>query len=552
MKVLIGLSWPYANGRLHIGHVASSLPADALARFHRQIGNDVSFVTGSDCYGTPILVQAAKEGITPTALAEKYHAFHDTDFKKLGFTFDNYDKTLSARHHKFVKKFHEEMYKGDYIFEETSPQLFCEKCNQFLPDRYVEGICPFCKKPAKGDSCDSCGKILEPEDLIDPKCKLCGRAPVSKNQTQLYIKLSALQQKIQKFFDERKDTWSTNAQGMTQRYLNEGLHDRAITRSLTWGIDIPKSGWDDRKIYIWAENVLGYLSATEPEFILEDESECCSLDNSGFLRNDKKPIYQKSDACADFCYRGAEKLHYYVHGKDNIPFHGIILPGLLMAHGNGTPKYHLPDVIVASEYVTVGGEKLSKSRGNQIFAHTLYENFDVDVVRYFFLRTTNDKRDSNFTLDEFVNIINGELVNNFGNLVNRTLTFIQNKFNGEIPENKNIAIGKLLYDYKTNYQKLMYEGKISTALKAAMEVVNYGNKFFADKKPWINNDRDAIATTVEIIKCAVELLLPFIPNACSKVKKWLASNKLGEIEVLWQRLEIARVKEIFGVQSGKK
>jgi len=520
-KVLIGLSWPYANGRLHIGHVASSLPADVLARYHRKIGNDVSFITGSDCYGTPIMVSAQKEGISPEQLANKYHEFHAKDFHALGFTFDLYDKTLSDRHHAFVKKFHEEMYKGDYIFDKSAPQMYCEKCKKFLPDRYVEGLCPHCKKPAKGDSCDHCGKILEAEELLNPKCILCGSTPIPREQTQMYLKLSAIQPKIQKFFDERKDTWSTNAVGLTQRYLNEGLHDRAITRSIPWGIDIPRAGWEDRKIYIWAENVLGYLSASEKEFIVDPKQESKNF------------------------------LHYYVHGKDNIPFHSIILPGLIMA--NGVTKYHLPDRIISSEYVTVGGDKLSKSKGNQIFAYTLYENFDVDTVRYFFLRTTNDKRDSNFTIDEFVNIINGELVNNFGNLVNRTLSFIQTKFGGVIPKTKKLP-KEVEHEIKTvadEVSKKLPAGEISHALKCAMDLVNFGNKYFADKKPWVTNDPQTIAEVTEIIRASADLLEPFIPTASAKVLEWLKHDKLPEISVLWQRLEIARVKEIFGGAHAK-
>jgi methionyl-tRNA synthetase len=516
-RVLIGLSWPYANGRLHIGHVASSLPADALARFHRSIGNKVSFVTGSDCYGTPIMVRAAAEKISPQDLAEKYHEFHKKDFAALGFTFDNYDKTLSKRHHDFVKAFHTQMYKSDYVYEKTAMQLYCPKCKKFLPDRYVEGICPHCGKAAKGDSCDNCGKILEPEELKNPECQICRTTPEAREQTQLYLKLSALQGKIQKFFDERKEKWTVNAQGMTQRYLNEGLHDRAITRSLAWGIDIPREGWDDRKIYIWAENVLGYLSASETEFITDKNS-----------------------------------LHYYVHGKDNIPFHSIILSGLILAHGNGAADYHLPDVICASEYITVGGEKLSKSKGNQIFAYTLYENFDVDAVRFFFLRNVNDKRDSNFTLEDFVNTINGELINNFGNLVNRTLSFVKSKFGGKIERVKlDKEIDKAIKDMQKEYATLMLGGHVSAALKCVIDLVNFSNKYFDDCKPWISVKTDEkkckqnIYEIVEIIRAAVDALEPFIPTACGKVKGWLAGSALPEIGVLWQRLELATVENIF-------
>jgi len=511
-KVLIGLSWPYANGRLHIGHVASSLPADVLARYHRSIGNEVSFITGSDCFGTPILVQSIKENTTPTAVAGKYHQHHTADFKALGFTFDNYDATMSARHMKFVQEFHTQLYAGKYIFEKTAPQLYCEKCNKYLPDRYVEGTCPHCKKDAKGDSCDHCGKIIEPEELINPKCKLCGGTPSVKDTTQLYLKLSALQPQIQKFLDERKDKWTANAVGMTQRYLNEGLHDRAITRSIEWGVPVPKDGWDDKKIYIWAENVLGYLSASEQAFTLEKNSAT------------------------------GRALHYYVHAKDNIPFHSIILPGLIMA--NTKAKYHLPDIIVASEYVNLAGAKISKSKGNLITAEELYTAFDVDMIRYYFLRTTNDKKDTNFTFEDFVNIINGELVNNFGNLVNRTLSFVKTKFENKIPK-----AGKIVeFDTEEHeYEAHLLAGNVSRALQIAMDVVNAGNKYFADNKPWVTNDKKIIGDVVGIIKTATNLLAPFIPTACEKVKKWLETDTLPEIEILFKRLDIKEIKERFEI-----
>lgn len=523
-KVLIGLSWPYANGRMHIGHVASSLPADVLARFHRSIGNDVSFVSGSDCFGTPIMVTALSEGSTPEAVAQKYHDFFVKDFGALGFTFDNFTKTMDKKHLDFVQQFHKEMYKGDYIFEKTAPQLYCEKCERFLPDRYVEGICPHCKKPAKGDSCDSCGKILEPEELISPRCKLCSATPVSRDATQLYVKLSALQDSLQKFFDDRKEKWPANAQGMTQRYLNEGLHDRAITRSIDWGIPVPMEGWDDKRIYLWAENVLGYLSASSADFIDEKLK--------------------------------GEKLHYYVHAKDNIPFHALILPGLILAHGNGEAKYHLPDIIVSSEYITVDGEKISKSKGNLITAEEMLNTFDSEMIRYYFLRSVSDKRDSNFTIEDFVNVVNGELVNNFGNLVNRTLSFVKTKFgNSSLTMDVEDDMRDELTNAVNEVVHSLWNGKVNKALLRAMEVVNMGNKHFDEGKPWITIKTDlqackkTIGEVIAIIAIAVKLLEPFIPNACEKVTRWIESETIPEIEILFKRLDMKEVKEKF--RSGK-
>ena len=508
-KILIGLSWPYANARLHIGHVASSLPADVLARFHRGIGNDVSFVSGSDCYGTPILVRARDEGTTPEKVAKKYHEFHAEDFRRLGFSFDNYTHTMTKAHLDFVKEFHAQMYDGKYVYEKTAPQLHCEACNQFLPDRYVFGICPHCDKQAKGDSCDFCSKILEPEDLKNPQCLLCKGTPKLKDQTQLYLKMSALQDKMQKFYDERKHTWTTNAAGLVGRYLKEGLRDRAITRSMEWGVPVPREGWDDRRIYVWMENVLGYMSASKTKFATGD-------------------------------------MHYYVHAKDNIPFHAIILPAILMA--NEKKKYHLPDVIVSSEYITVNGEKISKSKGNQIDACALYEKFDVDMVRYYFLRTVSDKRDSNFTLQDFVNVVNGELVNNFGNLVNRTLSFAKTKLEDKrvmLVQDKEIKAK--IREAKNEIHELLWQGQVSRALGRAMELVNFGNKYFDDCKPWLSIKTDVntcaqnISEVIAIIIACTELLKPFIPFACEKVLTWLAGDKIGDIDILFKRLDIKEV-----------
>ena len=540
-KVLIGLSWVYANGRLHVGHVGSSLPGDAIARFHRLIGNDVSFVTGSDCYGTPILVSAIAEGKTPEELAQKYHELLEKDFARLGFTFDNYSKTMSEYHNKFAMDWHAKMYDGDFVYEKAADQLYCETCKKYLPDRYVEGTCPHCKKPAKGDSCDGCGKILEPEDLIDPKCKLCADKPEPRNTSQLYIKLSAMQKTLEKYYADKHESWSINAQGLAGRYLKEGLHDRAITRNIEWGVPIPKDGWGDKRIYIWAENVLGYLSATK-EFC-----EKTGRSSDEFLLDDTK----------------SDKLHYYVHAKDNIPFHTIILPGLMLA--NPTAKYHKPDIIVASEYIVLEGKKMSKSAGTLLTAEEMSDAFDVDLIRFYFLRNINDRKDFNFTFTDFVNTVNGELINNFGNLVNRTLSFVHSKFGGEV-KTFDIAdtLTKEIKKTYTEVTDLMASGKTNQALKLAFELVNFGNKYFDDCKPWISIKEDEqkcrhnIFEIITLIANVAKICEPFIPFACEKVQTWLAVDKskfemfthgkdfkLPEVEILFKRLDMKEVQERF-------
>jgi methionyl-tRNA synthetase len=543
LRVLIGMSWPYANGQLHIGHIASSLPADVIARYWRDNNAQVSFVSGADCFGTPILVASKQQGIPPEEVAEKYYRSQVADYGDLLFSFDNYTKTMSPHHIEFVREFHAEMYTGDKISARSVQQLYCSKCRQYLPDRYVEGVCPHCRSHAKGDSCDHCGKMLEPEELIDPKCKLCGATPEMRDTKQIYLKLSALQSVIQKNADDKGAEWTNNAVGMTKKYLKEGLIDRAITRNISWGVDMPKNAekilgdLTDKKIYIWAENVLGYLSATKEckpnwaEFLLDGETD---------MPNPKNVPNPKS-----------VRLHYYVHAKDNIPFHSIILPGLLLS--NQGHRWHLPDRIIASEYITLNGKKMSKSDGNYITARELIDGFDADYIRYYFLRNVNDKKDANFALADFVNTINGELVDNFGNLVNRTLTFIKSKFDGVIPQNTpNKTIAKLIETAVKKAGKSIELGYCNRALQTAMELVAFGNKYFNDKQPWaeIKTDRkgaeQTIAECTAIIRASCNLLKYFIPKSAERVLSWLDAEKLGEIEILYKKLELKETENKYG------
>lgn len=522
LNVLVGLSWPYANGHLHLGHIASSLPADVIARYYRDHGAAVSFVSGSDCFGTPILVTAKNENATPNQIAEKYFNSHKRDFTDLGFTFDNYTATMTPEHQQFAGNFHADLYSTDNVFVKTVPQLYCTHCQQYLPDRYVEGTCPHCGNHAKGDSCDHCGKILEPEDLKEPKCKLCGATPEMRETKQIYLRLSQFQSAIEKNLQDKQKHWTNNAVGMTNKYLNEGLVDRAITRNITWGVPLPANATNllgditDKRVYIWAENVLGYLSATQA--VKPDWEEY-------LLDNNQTP-----------------KRHYYVHAKDNIPFHSVILPGLLLAENKH--QWHLPDCIISSEYLNMNGKKISKSTGNYISARQLIDNFDIDMIRYYFLRNTNDKKDANFSFEDFVYTVNGELIDNFGNLVNRTLSFIKNKFEGKIPAMyPNPTISQTIDHTYTEFNSLIEAGLCSKALATAMSLVAFGNKWFSDNTPWKTLDPQTIAECVAIIRASVDMLKYFIPVGTTKVQNWLSSNTLGDVSVLYKKLDINEVKE---------
>ena len=543
-KILIGLSLPYANGRLHIGHVASSLPADVLARFHRAAGNDVAFIGGSDCFGTPILVKAKEEGIPPLALSDKYHDFFVQDFGTLGFTFDNFSKTSTAHHQKFAAEFHAELYKQKtFVFDKSEPQLYCGDCKKYLPDRYVEGICPHCHKDAKGDSCDGCGKMLEPEELLSPRCKLCSGSPIPRMTRQLYLKLSVLEPELRDYYNAKKEGWANNAVGLTGRYLNEGLRDRAITRNIEWGVELPKQAAKrafnltdaelaEKKIYIWAENVLGYYS------FCKEKCEARGEKWEDYLLDSSK----------------TQKVHYYVHAKDNIPFHSVIFPGLLLA--NQITKYHLPDIIVSSEYVTVDNEKISKSKGNLITAEELTAQFDSDMIRWYFLRNVSDRKDTNFTLEDFRNTVNAELVNGFGNLVNRTLSFAASKFDGVITKSKlSKEIQTQIQDTFDKVGKLIEDGKIAKALSVAYDLVVFANKHFDTEAPWatfktdIAKSKQTIGEVTTIIANLARILSPFIPSGTAQIGEWLGIKtndwkpltltkdiKLPEIQVLFKRL----------------
>ena len=308
---------------------------------------------------------------------------------------------------------------------------------------------------------------------------------------------------------------------MTNKYLNEGLVDRAITRNITWGVPLPENAKKllgditDKRVYIWAENVLGYLSATK----------AIKPDWEDFLLDDKK----------------TNKRHYYVHAKDNIPFHSVILPGLLLAETHH--RWHLPDYIISSEYLNMNGKKISKSSGNYITARQLIDNFDIDMIRYYFLRNTNDKKDANFSFEDFVYTVNGELIDNFGNLVNRTLSFIKNKFNGEIPVMRhNPTITQTIEHTLTEFNALIEAGACSKALATAMTLVAFGNKWFSDNTPWKTLDPQVIAECVTVIRAATNMLKYFIPFGTAKVEKWLANKTLDEISVLYQKLDINEVK----------
>lgn len=518
-KILIGGAWPYANGSLHLGHIAGLLPGDVLARYHRACGDQVYFVSGSDCHGTPVAIRAKQEKKSPQQISDFYHEEFVDCFEKLGFSYDLYTKTSGKEHKDFVRSFHEKLYQSKHVYEKVTPQAYCEECKTYLADRFVTGICPKCGSDARGDQCDKCGTILEPDILQKPVCAVCGKPITFQNSTHLYIAVSELETELRALV-EKSEKWRKNAVAFTQRYLDEGLRDRALTRDLEWGISVPKNGYQDKTIYIWAENVLGYLSASKT--VCESRGE------------DHKEVW------------GENAKHYYVHGKDNIPFHTIILPALLLANGEG---WHLPDQIVSSEYLTLEGRKISTSQNYAIWVKDILERHDADSLRYYLLANGPEKKDADFSWREYVNSHNGELLGAYGNFVNRSLTFIKKYWDGIVPQGEpDPEISRQIEDLFVSTGRLIEKGAFKDAINGVFGFVRDANKYFDTQTPWITRTTDERACKntlfqcVQIIANLAVLLYPFLPFSSEKVCSWL------QIDHAWKKQEVSGGYLLPGIQ----
>ena len=535
MSIFIGGAWPYANGSLHLGHIAALLPGDVLARYYRLKGEKVLYVSGSDCNGTPISIRANAEGVPVQDIADRYHTEFVECFSKLGFTYDLYTRTDGAFHHQVVQDVFLKLLENGYIFKQEVEQAYCETDERFLPDRFVEGTCPNCGSRARGDQCDACGAILDPLDLINPTCKLCGNEPVVRKTEHFYFKLSAFQKLLSSYVAEAKEAkrWRENAIHQSERYLEEGLHDRAASRDLPNGVSIPVAGYEEKKVYVWIEAVTGYLSASH------EWAERCGLSDGDFWND--------------------ETVSYYVHGKDNIPFHTIIWPAILAGIGkeNALPKH-----IISNEYLTLEKQKLSTSRNWAVWVPDVLERYHPDSLRYFLTANAPENRDADFSWREFIYSHNAELLGAYGNFVNRTLKFIEKSFNSIVPNAEvNPAIQHAVTDLYPIVGSLIEKGSCKEALEAVFRFVRQANKYFDDEQPWkqIKESPEAcnrtMATCVYIIANLSQLLSPFLPFSSEAVKQmlnlppltWQVMNpqigNLQTISPLFERIAIERIDE---------
>lgn len=534
MSILIGGAWPYANGSLHIGHVAGLIPGDVLARYFRLKNEDVLYVSGSDCHGTPISIRAKQENKTPEEIADFYHKEFKECFEKLGFTYDLYTKTNTEFHKSEVQRIFLRLLENGYIYKKEIDQTYCEKCNQFLPDRYIEGICPNCGSKASGDQCDSCCTIFNAIDLKSKVCKICGSEPTIRKTEHFYFSLSKFQDEISKYLDDKKDNWRENAVKLTERYLNEGLEDRAGTRDLDYGIATPIEGYEGKKIYVWIEAVCGYLTAS-------------------------KRWAEETGGHWEKFWKGDDVTAYYVHGKDNIPFHTIILPALLLG---AKEDLHLPDRIISSEFLNLEGKKISTSKNWAVWLPYIIEKYNPDSIRYFLVSNGPEKRDADFSWREFIHNHNSELLGCFGNFVNRNIPFIE-KYDKKISNTEmDEGIKNRLVALYDEVGAKIEQGEFKTAIKDIFDFVREANKYFDETKPWILIKEDLekckpiVYTCFQIIINLSTLLEPFIPFSCSKIREFLGLPKpewkfievkdvqlVGEVGILFDRIDKKVIEE---------
>ncbi len=469
-------------------------------------------VSGSDQHGTPVTIRAEAEGKSPAEVADYFHRKFVENWSALGITFDLYTTTGTPNHTAVVQDIFLKLLEKGYLYKETVSQAYCASCRRFLPDRYVEGICPSCKTAgARGDQCDACGKPMNPAELINACCKLCGTAPEFRDTEHFFLRLSAFEQPLLEWVSQQSGHWRLNVQRFTKRYLEEGLHDRAITRDITWGIPVPLPGYEDKRIYVWFEAVIGYLSAS------------------------KEWAQRSGDPEAWRKFWQEECKSYYFIGKDNIPFHTIIWPAMLMGYGGLNLPYDVP----SNEFLTVEAQKLSKSRNVAIWLDDFLSRYQPDALRYVLSANMPDTSDTDFSWREFVRRNNDELVATYGNLVNRVLSMLQKHFEGKVPEHGKLDQRSLEVITKTEstlqvMDDLIYGCKFKEAIKTAMALAAEANRYLDEKSPWksVKTDKqaaaDALYTALTVISGLRTAFYPFLPFSSEKLNHFLGYD--GSIE----------------------
>jgi methionyl-tRNA synthetase len=531
-KILVAPAWPYASGKRHLGHVVGfAVPADIFARYHRLKGNDVLMVSGTDEHGTPVMVTADREGVSPREIADRYNELTREDLRDLGISYDCFTRTTTRNHAAVTRDIFRTLYEHGWLIEQTTLGAFSASTGNTLPDRYIEGTCPICGfAEARGDQCDNCGNQLDPSDLINPHSIIDGSTPEFRETTHLFLDLPRFADRLRPWI-EQKTSWRPNVRNFSLS-LVDNLKPRAMTRDIDWGIPVPVEGYPEetKRIYVWFDAVIGYLSAAVE-----------------WAQNRGTP-----DAWREW-WQNPESLHAYFMGKDNIVFHTVIWPSMLLGYeqggelGAGKGELHLPDDVVASEFLTMEGKQLSTSRAIAIYVHDVLERYDPDPVRYFLVAAGPETQDTDFTWAEFLRRNNDELLANWGNLVNRTLTNAQRNFGevptpGELTASDQEALASVASGF-ASVGELIEQGRFKAALAEAMRLSSVGNQYVDREAPWvaIKEDRERAATILYVALRIVDTLklifTPFLPFSSQKLHEllgyegWLAGPlEFREIE----------------------
>jgi methionyl-tRNA synthetase len=520
--ILVGVAWPYANGPLHLGHVAGCyLPADIFARYNRMVGNQVLMVSGSDQHGTPITVRAEQEKISPAEVAARYHASFMESWQKLGIQWELFTRTTTENHYEITQRFFLRLHEQGYIYPQTQRMLYCPKDARFLPDRYVEGTCPHCGSTrARGDQCDDCGRTIDALELKDPRCKFCGTRPEVRETEHFFCKWSAFNERLKEYIAD-KDYWKPNVLGFTRRYLEDGLIDSAITRDLDWGVPVPLPGYEGKRIYVWFDAVIGYFSAS---------IEWAKLQGT-------------PDRWKEW-WEDPEARTYYFVGKDNIPFHAVRWPAALLGYGGLNLPYDVP----ANEYLTLEHEAFSTSRNWAVWVPDFLERYDPDPLRYFLCANMPESADSDFSWAEFVRRNNTELVAAYGNLVQRTLTQVQRHFEGKVPAGTLDAVDRELLNVAResfgNIGRLIEACSFREAIKHVMAACMKANAYIDKQEPWKKVKEDkaragvVLQTMLQFINNLRVLFTPFLPNSANQLYELLGKPDGDEPNDRWEYREM--------------
>ena len=552
-KVLVTSALPYANGNIHLGHLSGAyLPADIYVRYKRLNGDDIIYICGSDEHGVPITITADKEKITPHEVIDRFHNINKNAFEKFGMSFDIYSRTSLPIHHQTAQQFFKSFYNQGILVEKKSMQFYDEKAKMFLPDRYVEGTCPRCgNEEARSDECEKCGSLYDPSELKNPKSKISGETPILKETSHWFFPLGKYQERLEKYVAEmnQKFGWKDNVLQYCKSWFNDGLKDRAITRDLDWGVKVPLEGIQNKVLYVWFEAVLGYISATKELSNLRGEPD----------------MWKKY-------WQDANTKYVAFIGKDNIVFHTIIFPSILMAWNDANAEqYVLPQNVPANEFLNFEGKKFSKSRGWGIDVDEFLNLFPADMLRYTLAANLPENKDTDFYWKEFQGRTNGELADILGNFVNRTFTFVHKHFEGKVPEcNKLEKIDQemleLLKSHPQKIANLIEQYKIKDAVFEMMNLARAGNKYFNDSEPWVSlkKNKEQCATTINIclntIYTLAEIFEPVIPFSSAKIfnmlnskpTEWLKSgerklevnHQLNNAEILFAKIEDKVIEEL--------